>query len=102
MELDETDPAVWLKLEAATEEYIRNNSQAFNNVCERLLLPYQREEKWSELKTQPFPKGKASAGGTTRDFLFSYMLCVLTFRKLIILCLHMSWFSNLDIIVYLR
>lgn len=67
MELDETDPAVWLKLEAATEEYIRNNSQAFNNVCERLLLPYQREEKWSELKTQPFPKGKALAGVPDED-----------------------------------
>lgn len=57
MELDETDPAVWLKLEAATEEYIQNNSQAFKNVCERL----QPDEKWSEnLKPQYVHKTKAS------------------------------------------
>ncbi|KAG6691553.1 hypothetical protein I3842_10G068800 [Carya illinoinensis] len=62
MELDETDPAVWLKLEAAVEKYIRNNSQAFKNVCERLLLPYQNDEKWSEtMRTQHFPKAKGSS-----------------------------------------
>ncbi|XP_059435789.1 phospholipase A I [Corylus avellana] len=60
MELDETDPAVWLKLEAAVEEYIQNNSQALKNVCERLLLPYQNE-KWSEnLRIQHYPKSKGS------------------------------------------
>ncbi|KAL1538510.1 Phospholipase A I [Salvia divinorum] len=37
MELDETDPAVWLKLEGATDEYINNNSMAFKNLAERLL-----------------------------------------------------------------
>ncbi|CAK9162573.1 unnamed protein product [Ilex paraguariensis] len=37
MELDETDPAVWLKLEAAIDEYIQNNSLTFKNVCETLL-----------------------------------------------------------------
>ncbi|XP_042021735.1 phospholipase A I-like isoform X1 [Salvia splendens] len=37
MELDETDPAIWLKLEGATEEYIKNNSMAFKNLAERLL-----------------------------------------------------------------
>ncbi|KAF8391516.1 hypothetical protein HHK36_023821 [Tetracentron sinense] len=57
MELDETDPALWLKFEAATEEYVLNNSQAFKNVCERLLLPHQLEEKF---KSQHFPKVKAS------------------------------------------
>ncbi|XP_062160948.1 phospholipase A I isoform X2 [Alnus glutinosa] len=61
MELDETDPAVWLKLEGAVEEYIQNNSQALKNVCERLLLPYQNDEKWSEnLRIQHFPKSKGS------------------------------------------
>ncbi|KAL0535186.1 hypothetical protein IC582_029510 [Cucumis melo] len=48
MELDETDPAVWLKLEAAVEEYIQSNNLAFKNACERLILPYQHDEKWSE------------------------------------------------------
>ncbi|KAK9084858.1 hypothetical protein Sjap_025269 [Stephania japonica] len=62
MELDETDPAVWLKLEAATAEYIENNSAAFKNVCERLILPYQNEEKWSEkMRSQHFPKTKLSS-----------------------------------------
>ncbi|CAL5345811.1 unnamed protein product [Camellia sinensis] len=44
MEMDETDPTVWLKLEAATEEYIQNNSSAFKSVCER-LLQNQHDEK---------------------------------------------------------
>lgn len=61
MELDETDPAEWLKLEAAVDEYINNNSESFKNVCERLLLPFQQDEKWSEnLKSQHFPRGKVS------------------------------------------
>lgn len=52
MELDETDPAIWLKLEAATEEYIQKNCQAFRSVCERLLVRYQNEEKsFEQLKT---------------------------------------------------
>ncbi|KAF8030163.1 hypothetical protein BT93_E2559 [Corymbia citriodora subsp. variegata] len=61
MELDETDPAVWLKLEAATDEYIQNNSQAFKNACERLIMPFQLDEKWSDnLKPQHISKTKAS------------------------------------------
>ncbi|XP_021910841.1 phospholipase A I-like, partial [Carica papaya] len=61
MELDETDPAVWLKLEAAIEEYIQNNSQAFKNACERLALPFLNDERLSEnLKSQYFSKGKVS------------------------------------------
>lgn len=47
MELDETDPTVWQKLEAAVDEYVQKNHQEFENVCERLLLPFQHEEKWS-------------------------------------------------------
>ncbi|KAL4628422.1 hypothetical protein ACB092_05G237800 [Castanea dentata] len=62
MELDETDPAVWLKLEASVQEYIQNNSHAFKNVCERLLLPYQNDEKWSEnIRIQHYPKSKGSS-----------------------------------------
>ncbi|XP_050368574.1 phospholipase A I isoform X3 [Argentina anserina] len=57
MELDETDPAVWLKLEASVEEYIQKNSLALKDACERLLLPFQNDEKWSEnLGSQHFPK----------------------------------------------
>uniref|UniRef100_A0A5B6ZNM3 Patatin n=1 Tax=Davidia involucrata TaxID=16924 RepID=A0A5B6ZNM3_DAVIN len=60
MELDETDPAVWLKLEAATEEYIQNNIQAFKDVCERLLQCQHNEKVSENFKSQHFPKAKAS------------------------------------------
>jgi len=49
MELDETDPAIWLKLEAATEEYIQKNFLAFKNLCELLVPRYQEEEKSSDI-----------------------------------------------------
>ncbi|XP_058093456.1 phospholipase A I isoform X2 [Magnolia sinica] len=61
MELDETDPTNWLKLEAATEEYIQDQSQAFTEVCERLVPTHFNEEKWSEKsKPQNFPRTKLS------------------------------------------
>ncbi|KAJ8761900.1 hypothetical protein K2173_005611 [Erythroxylum novogranatense] len=61
MELDETDPAVWLKLEAAIEDYIQSNPEALKNVCERLILPYQLDDKLSEnLKSLHFLKTKMS------------------------------------------
>ncbi|KAG8490576.1 hypothetical protein CXB51_013723 [Gossypium anomalum] len=61
MELDETDPTVWLKLEACVKDYIENNSESFKNVCERLILPFAHDEKWTEnLKSQHFAKAKAS------------------------------------------
>lgn len=64
MELDETDPAVWLKLEAATEEYIQKNFQAFKNVCELLVPRYQEEEKSSEItKSLSFSRLKSSNSG---------------------------------------
>ncbi|KAE8690470.1 hypothetical protein F3Y22_tig00110895pilonHSYRG00533 [Hibiscus syriacus] len=37
MELDETDPTVWLNLEDATRDFIEKNSESFKNVCERLV-----------------------------------------------------------------
>ncbi|CAN6205555.1 unnamed protein product [Urochloa humidicola] len=49
MELDETDPAIWLKLEAATEEYIQKNFLAFKNLCELLVPRYPEEEKSSDI-----------------------------------------------------
>lgn len=61
MELDETDPAIWKRLEASVEEYIQNNSEDLKNVCERLLLPYQNDERWSEnVRIQQQPKSKGS------------------------------------------
>lgn len=72
MELDETDPTNWLKLESAIEEYIQKNHQAFENVCERLLLPFHHEEKWSENLRHKLPKTKESLEG-----IVDYMLSVL-------------------------
>ncbi|XP_044461898.1 phospholipase A I-like isoform X2 [Mangifera indica] len=61
MELDETDPAIWLKLETAIDDYVQNNSQSFKDVCERLLLPFQHDEKWSDnLKSQHLYGAKVS------------------------------------------
>ncbi|RID44709.1 hypothetical protein BRARA_I01486 [Brassica rapa] len=58
MELDETDPAIWLKLEAAIDEYIQSNSQVLKNVCERLTLPFLNDEKWCENLKPRFMNGK--------------------------------------------
>ena len=59
MELDETDPAIWQKLEAAVDEYIQSYPIAFKSACERLLLPFQQEDKLSEnLKSHFFSKAK--------------------------------------------
>ncbi|XP_068666286.1 phospholipase A I-like isoform X2 [Aristolochia californica] len=61
MELDETDPAEWQKLEAATQEYIQNNAEAFKGVCEKLVPPYLNEEKWADkLITQHLTRTKSS------------------------------------------
>ncbi|KAJ7541796.1 hypothetical protein O6H91_10G077200 [Diphasiastrum complanatum] len=48
MELDETDQAVWLKLEAATQEYVEANTVAFQAACEQLMPLLQEEDAWSE------------------------------------------------------
>ncbi|KAH9606687.1 hypothetical protein KSS87_014896, partial [Heliosperma pusillum] len=54
MDLDETDPAGWLRLESAVEEYIKSNSEAFKSASERLMLPSQQEVKWSDgVKSPP-------------------------------------------------
>lgn len=68
MELDETDPSIWLKLEAATEEYIQKNSQGFKNVCDRLLPKQQSEEKlFEKLKNQNLFKSKSSNSGLNEN-----------------------------------
>ncbi|GMI72522.1 hypothetical protein like AT1G61850 [Hibiscus trionum] len=48
MDLDETDPTVWLNLEAATKDYIEKNSESFKNACEKLLVPLNDGWKWRE------------------------------------------------------
>ncbi|KAH9616106.1 hypothetical protein KSS87_023938 [Heliosperma pusillum] len=48
MNLDETDPIGWLRLETAAEEYIQQNFEAFKSVCEKLMLPFQQEERCSD------------------------------------------------------
>ncbi|KAL8259333.1 hypothetical protein R6Q59_027286 [Mikania micrantha] len=58
MELDETDPTIWLKLEAATNDYIKNNSLAFKNVCEKLLQNHNNEKVPDNLPSQQFFKTK--------------------------------------------
>ncbi|PWA96759.1 phospholipase,galactolipase [Artemisia annua] len=52
MELDETDPTIWHKLESATDEYIQNNPQAFKKVCERLLLNHSDEKQPDNLNSK--------------------------------------------------
>ncbi|KAE8728676.1 Phospholipase A I [Hibiscus syriacus] len=61
MELDETDPTVLQKLEDAVKDYIQSNSEAFKIACERLIIPFAHDEKWSgNLKSQHFSRAKAS------------------------------------------
>ncbi|KAL0285495.1 UNVERIFIED_CONTAM: Phospholipase A I [Sesamum radiatum] len=65
IELDETDPAVWIQLEDATDDYIRNNSIAFKNLAER-LLESQHDEKLSDgLQSQQLPRAKGITMSTT-------------------------------------
>jgi hypothetical protein len=69
MELDETDPAVWLKLEAATEEYIQKNFLAFKNLCELLVPRYQEEEMSSNIaKSLSFSTLTSSNSGVSLIF----------------------------------
>lgn len=92
MELDETDPAVWLKLEASVEEYIQKNSLALKDACERLLLPFHNDEKWSEnLRSQHFPK--ANEGIESNLLVFSFALCILAVYKLNLYC----YFAVIDV-----
>lgn len=67
MELDETDPAIWLKLEAATKEYIQKNSELFKNVCEQLVSRNENEEKQLDrLNSQKFSTSKPTNSGNYR------------------------------------
>ncbi|GER52967.1 Ca2+-independent phospholipase A2 [Striga asiatica] len=60
MELDETDPAIWSKLEGATDEYITNNSVTFKNLAD-ILLESSHDEKSSDgLKSQQILRERGS------------------------------------------
>ncbi|XP_071687897.1 phospholipase A I-like [Rutidosis leptorrhynchoides] len=61
MELDETDPTVWLKLEAATNDYITNNSAAFKKVCENLVQNHN-DEKLHDSLNSPFKAKRPQTG----------------------------------------
>lgn len=60
MELDETDPSVWMKLEAATDDYIQNNALAFKNVAERLLQNHIDDKVSDISKHRQFGQSKGS------------------------------------------
>ncbi|EFJ31555.1 hypothetical protein SELMODRAFT_408233 [Selaginella moellendorffii] len=62
MELDETDPAVWLKLEAATQEYIDANIASFHAVCDRLLKLSLEEGARPAAKGWPSKKNDSRPG----------------------------------------
>ncbi|XP_020976237.1 phospholipase A I isoform X4 [Arachis ipaensis] len=69
MELDETDPTVWMKLESAVDEYIQKNYLAFENLSERLILPFQHEEKLFENIRSKVSKTGESNEGIVVDLL---------------------------------
>lgn len=75
MELDETDPAIWLKLEAAIDEYIQSNSQVLKNVCERLTLPFLNDEKWCENLRPRFMNGKQPNRRGIYIYIYFQIIC---------------------------
>ncbi|KAI5081182.1 hypothetical protein GOP47_0004365 [Adiantum capillus-veneris] len=61
MELDETDPNVWVKLEAATQEYIESNAAAFQSACDCVNPPLLEEEQWAQrLRHAPLPSKQSN------------------------------------------
>ncbi|XP_047954768.1 phospholipase A I-like [Salvia hispanica] len=64
MELDETDPAVWLKLEGATDEYIKNNSMSFKDLAERLLESTLDDKFSDSVKSQQIFRANVSNDNT--------------------------------------
>lgn len=67
MDLDETDPVGWLRLETAAEEYIKHNSEAFKSVCQRLMWPYQQDERLPDGVKSQISSNTKSANGTSFD-----------------------------------
>ncbi|KAL2495360.1 Phospholipase A I [Forsythia ovata] len=78
MELDETDPAIWLKLEDAADEYIQNNSTAFKNLCERLLESPHDDKFLDTVQSLQFLKAKGIKGLSNENNLsLGWRRCVL-------------------------
>lgn len=74
MELDETDAAVWSKLETATQEYVDANAAVFQAACNVLSPPPQADGLWHD-------KARSTRGGTRGSqlgkglLLFNLELC---------------------------
>ncbi|CAI9756592.1 unnamed protein product [Fraxinus pennsylvanica] len=78
MELDETDPAVWLKLEDAADEYLKNNSAAFKTLCERLLESLHDDKFVETVQSQQLLKAKGIEGLSNQNNLsLGWRRCVL-------------------------
>ncbi|CAI9783903.1 unnamed protein product [Fraxinus pennsylvanica] len=78
MELDETDPAVWLKLEDAVDEYIKNNSTSFKTLCERLLESLHDDKFLDTVQSQQLLKAKDIKGLSNENNLsLGWRRCVL-------------------------
>lgn len=78
MELDETDPIEWMKLEAATQEYVDANSKAFDAACDCLMPPIAEEHGLTDryrTKLGLSPNGIGTDGGSFQEF----ELCSLEF-----------------------
>ncbi|XP_078437469.1 phospholipase A I-like protein isoform X2 [Wolffia australiana] len=68
MELDETDAAEWVKLEAATEEYIKSNAETFKSALDCLMPRHHADERPLEkLNSQYFPRAKSPNAGDNGD-----------------------------------
>ncbi|KAK4398970.1 Phospholipase A I [Sesamum angolense] len=79
MELDETDPAIWLKLEGATDDYIQNNSIAFKNLAERLLASIDDDKFSDSLKSQQVFRAKEASNSPDSGRVFHHARALETF-----------------------
>ena len=73
MELGETDPAVWLKLEACTQEYVDANAAVFQAACDAIAPLQQEEDLWLD-RSRP-TRGVRKGPQTGKGFLLH--ICVL-------------------------
>jgi len=81
MELDETDPAVWSKLETATQEYVDANATVFEAACAAIAPLSQEEDLWLD-KTRSSrggPRGSQFGKGMFRSIFRSIPTFKLTF-----------------------
>lgn len=81
MELDETDPAVWSKLETATQEYVDANAAVFEAACNAIAPLSHEEDLWLD-------KTRSSRGGTRVSQFGKGMLHFSFRREQTITCMH--------------